>query len=312
MTKRELRFPFVLLAVLFAAVTRNLIVNADDLGLTEGVNLAVLECRRRGVLTSATLMANVPAFSGGVATAKELERDGALPAFSVGCHVILIDGEPLLPPNEIPTLVGADGRFRHKLSQFAQDALRSRICVEDIEREASAQIGRLQAAGISVSHLDTHKHAHMFPAVLDGVLLAARKQGVRAVRNPFEQPFAIAGAMAGRPALWFRYAQVQFLRRWRAQFVSSVRDAGLVTTDGCLGVTITGAMNEALLAETLKNMPEGTWELVCHPGYNDPDLQSAGTRLLASRGTEMELLNSARMRELLQREGIELISFRNL
>lgn len=293
-------------------MTRKLIVNADDLGLTEGVNRAVRECRRHGVLTSATLMANVSAFSGGVATANEFERDGVLTPFSVGCHVILIDGEPLMHASKVPTLITADGRFRNKLSQFAQDAIRGKIRVDEIEWEASAQIRKLQSAGISVSHFDTHKHAHMFPAVLAGTLRAAIACGVHAVRNPFEQPLAIAGAVTVRPALWFRYAQVQVLRQWRAQFVSSVRKAGLSTTDGCLGITITGAMDEALLAATLKAMPEGTWELVCHPGYNDTDLQSAGTRLLSSRETEVKLLTSPQTRELLEREGIELTSFRNL
>ena len=293
-------------------MTRKLIVNADDLGLTEGVNRAVRECRRHGVLTSATMMANVSAFYGGVAAATELEQDGALPTFSVGCHVILIDGEPLLPANENPTLVQSDGRFRHNLSTFAQDALSGKIRVEEIEREASAQIRKLQSEGVSVSHFDTHKHAHMFPSVLAGVLRAAMACGVRGVRNPFEQPLAIAGAVAVRPALWFRYAEVQVLRQWRAQFIRSVREVGLATTDGCLGITITGAMDEALLAATLKNMPEGTWELVCHPGYSDTDLQGAGTRLLASRAKEMELLTSARTRELLERNGIELTSFRDL
>lgn len=293
-------------------MTRKLIVNADDLGLTEGVNRAVRECRGRGVLTSATLMAKVPAFAGGVATAQELEGDKAQPPFSAGCHVILIDGEPLSAAAQIPSLVEKDGHFRRKLSQFAQDAMRGAIRAEDIQREAEAQFLKLQSAGISLSHFDTHKHAHMFPAVLAGVLPGAKNCGVRAIRNPFEQPLAIAASMAVRPGLWFRFAQVQVLRQWRAQFIRSVRGAGLATTDGCLGVTITGAMDETLLAATLKDMPEGTWELVCHPGYDDAELQRAGTRLLASRETEMQLLTSVRTRELLEREGIELISFRNL
>lgn len=152
----------------------------------------------------------------------------------------------------------------------------------------------------------------MFPSVLKGALGAARSCGVTAVRNPFEASFALASTIMTRPSLWLRYAQVQVLRRWRAEFLETVREFGMKTCEGSLGVTLTGAMNAALLTKTLQTMPPGTWELVCHPGYNDAELQGAGTRLLRSRATEMELLISPQTREVLRSESIELISFRDL
>ena len=264
------------------------------------------------MLTSTTLMANVAAFGPAAELARQLTAEQRLPRFSVGCHVVLVDGEPLLPPAQLSSLVGRDGRFRRTLSEFAKAALGNQIRSEEIEQEATAQIRKLQAAGVEVSHFDTHKHVHMFPSVLKGVLLAAKNCGVTTVRNPFEANFAMAASVIARPSLWMRYAQVQVLRRWRAGFIKTVREFGMATTDGSLGVTFTGAMNAELLTTTLRTMPEGSWELVSHPGYNDTELQHAGTRLLKSRATELELLTSPKTRDLLQRENIELISFRDL
>ena len=276
--------------------------------MTEGVNRAVRECRERGVLTSATLMANVPAFAGGVEVAAELARETRDPQFSTGCHIVLIDGEPLLPAAQLPTLT-RNGRFRTSLASFAVDATRGRIRADEIEQEATAQIQKLQSAGVRVSHIDTHKHAHMLPAVLEGVLRAAARCGVRAIRNPFEANMALAGTVATRPGLWVRFAEVQVLRGFREQFLRKVREYGLGTTDGSLGVTLTGAMDEAFLEAMLCAMPEGTWELVCHPGHNDAELERAGTRLLASRETETQLLTSPQTRELMEELEIELCSY---
>src|SRR6202050_436467 len=161
---------------------RRLIVNADDFGFTAGVNRGIVEAHSRGVVTSSTLMANGRAFSDAVQLA------GTVPQLSVGCHVVLIDGRPLLDPKTIPSLVDQDEgttRFRDGMGAFAVRALAGRLDPGEIEAEATAQIRKLQAAGIVVSHLDTHKHTHILPRVLRPLLRAASACGVRAMRNPF-------------------------------------------------------------------------------------------------------------------------------
>ncbi len=288
---------------------RRLIVNADDFGLTPGVNRAIVEAHTRGVVTSATLMATGPAF------AEAARLAASLPGLSVGCHVGLIDGEPVLSANEIPSLTGHSTRkrFCHGLKSFAARALTSRIDPAEIEAEATAQIRKIQAAGITVSHVDTHKHTHLFPAVLRPMLRAARACGVRAVRNPFgpRRPLE-SGRLLARPGLWTRYAEVRILRSFAGKFRTAVDREGFATPDGTLGVIVTGVLDESLFRAIAHSIPDGTWEFVTHPGYNDAELRAAHTRLRESRETELRVLTMAEARPLLEREGIALISYRDL
>ena len=283
---------------------RRLIVNADDFGLTAGVNRAIAEAHDQGVVTSATLMANGAAFEDAVRCAQ------SRPQLSVGCHVVLVDGSPVLNPQEIPNLTCRDGRFQQSLTNFAVRAISGRIDAGEVEAEATAQIRKLQSAGVAVSHVDTHKHTHILPAVLKPLLRAARACGVRAVRNPFEP--APLSLLAKRPSMWKQYFQVKTLGGLARTSRSAVAAAELLTPDGTVGIVATGALDERLFANRMDNLPEGTWELVCHPGYNDAALGSIRTRLRQSRAVELRLLTSPEARESLMRNGIQLISYREL
>ena len=179
-----------------------------------------------------------------------------------------------------------------------------------LKPKSTAQIRKLQAAGVAVSHLDTHKHTHIFPQVLRPLLRAARACGVPAVRNPFG-PVRFS-SLAKYPSLWKRYSQVTILNRLGGRFRKSVADAGMLTTDGTVGIVATGAMDHYLFENTVDSLPEGTWELVCHPGYNDADLANIRTRLRESRVEEMRVLTSPEAREMLNRSGVQLISYRDL
>lgn len=287
---------------------RRLIVNADDFGFTQGVNRAIVEAHTRGVVTSATLMATGPAF------AEAARLAGTLPRLSVGCHVVLIDGEPVLGAEKVPSLVTGTraARFRDGLKTFAARAIAGRIDPEEITAEATAQILKIQASGINVSHIDTHKHTHLFPKILRPLLRAASTRGVRAVRNPFGPRLPLRSSqLLARPSLWTRYAEVQVLRRFAGKFRDAVAREGFVTPNGTLGIEVTGTLDETLFKAIARSIPEGTWEFVCHPGYNDPDLQRSKTRLRESRETELRVLTLPAARALLLREGIELISYRD-
>jgi predicted glycoside hydrolase/deacetylase ChbG (UPF0249 family) len=236
-----------------------------------------------------------------------------MPRLSVGCHVVLIDGEPVLDSSQIPSLTARTAGFRDGLRTFAARALTGRLNAEEIESEAGAQIHKLQSAGINVSHVDSHKHTHLFPAVLHPLLRAARACGVRAIRNPFgpRKPLRSADLLK-RPNLWTRYAEVRTLRLLAAKFRIAANRAGLATPDGTLGIVVTGALDEKLFRAIAAIIPEGTWEFVCHPGYNDDDLKSSSTRLRESRETELRVLTMPEARELLSNQGISLISYREL
>jgi hopanoid biosynthesis associated protein HpnK len=281
---------------------RRLIVNADDFGLTTGVNRGIVESHQNGIVTSTTLMACSKRFSEAASMAKDLPR------LSVGCHVVLVDGEPTADPAQIPSLIsgGSPVQFRVSLMNFAATAASGRLDEGQIEAEITAQIEKLQSTGIAVSHLDSHKHTHMFPVVLQAMLRAAKKSGVRAIRNPFE-PLVFA-----KFARWKRQFQLRMMSSFRRKFQHALEDAGLATPDGCIGVAATGGLNEQTYRQLIERLPEGTWEFVSHPGYNDQELDAVRTRLRESREKELAILTSAATKEVLRREQVELISYREL
>jgi predicted glycoside hydrolase/deacetylase ChbG (UPF0249 family) len=182
----------------------------------------------------------------------------------------------------------------------------------EIETEASAQIRKIQSSGIAVTHFDTHKHTHLFPQVLRPLLRAAAGCGVRAIRNPFGPRFPLRSSrLLARPNLWTRYAEVNVLRRFAGKFREAVDREGFIAPNGTLGIEVTGTLDETLFRALAESMPEGTWELVCHPGYNDADLERAATRLRESRETELHVLTLPAAHEALAKEGVELISYRD-
>ena len=284
---------------------RRLIVNADDFGLTSGVNRAIVEGNRSGIVTSATLMANAKATDAAIDLAKA-ERD-----LKTGCHVVLIDGAPLAA--NLPSLTNGSSRFRNSLKQFALAAVRKEIVAEEIQQEAEAQIRRLQLRGITLTHLDSHKHTHMFPHVLRPLLRAAKACGIRAVRNPFEplRSWPI-GMVLSAPALWLRSTGVMAFQMFAEEFRRALKEQGMVSTDGTVGIAVTGMLDQKRLLRILEALPEGTWELVCHPGYSDSDLQAAGTRLTKSREIELSALTSPETKKALARRQIKLISYADL
>jgi len=296
---------------------RKLIVNADDFGLTAGVNRAVVETHIGGVVSSATLMANGAAFEDAVKAAR------SAPNLSVGCHVVLVDGTPVSPPDAVDTLLAIRSaepdKFYSSLSAFAARAMLGGFDPDQLVAEVIAQIRKIQSTGLRVTHLDTHKHAHIFPEILAALLRAARICGVRAIRNPIVPIQALpARQFKGKPHLWKRYGQVRMLHTFSGQFLQRTKRAGLFTPDGVIGVIETGSADSradssgysSLLRQTLANLPEGTWEFVCHPGYNDADLRAVRTRLLNSREEERRLLTSVELRQFLEEQKIRVIGYR--
>jgi len=259
-----------------------LIVNADDFGQTRGINRAVIELHKAGLLTSATLMARA------AATDQAIEFARVTPSLGVGCHVVLTDGEPVLPPDQIPSLINPSTKlFIPSLTVFLGRLLTGRISAEEIELETTAQIRYLQSRGIQVTHVDSHKHTHMFPGVLRPLLRGARACGIHSVRNPFEPSWAIRATATSN---FVRAAQVSILRSLQSSWRRILAEEGFATTGGSLGVSGTGTLESMTLHRILDQIRAGTWELVTHPGYNDADLARIPTSLRASRDLEREAL----------------------
>ncbi len=276
-----------------------LIVNADDFGYTGGVNRAIVELHSAGALSSATLMATGAALDGALSglpvwTKIGQQRNAEPGQLGVGCHVVLVDGAPVSAPKELPTLAPQRRAFRPTLGAFVRDLVRGRIRDAEIEQEAVAQIRLLQARGLRLTHLDTHKHTHMFPRVLRPLLRAALACGIKAIRNPFEPVWSIR-VTPHAPIL--RRSEVRLLAMLRPSFASLIAEAGLHTTAGALGVLATGTLDVFTLEKLLQaaldqsGAPDQVWELVCHPGYHDAELAGQSTRLLAAREDERAALS---------------------
>ncbi len=285
---------------------RRLIVNADDFGFTSGVNRAIVEAHSRGIVTSSTLMANGATFAEAAQLAK------TVPKLSVGCHVVLTDGKPVLEAKKLSSLTAGE-HFRDGMVSFAARAIAGTMNSDEIAAEAAAQIRKIQSAGVTVTHVDTHKHTHLFPKILRPLLRAAADCGVRSLRNPFGPRLPLRSShLLSRPNLWTRYVEVRILSTFAGKFREAVDREGFATPDGTLGIVVTGALDENLFDAIARSIPEGTWEFVCHPGYNDSDLRAGKTRLRESRETELRVLTLPAARELLAQQGIELISYRDL
>ena len=308
---------------------RRLIVNADDFGLTSGVNQAIAEAHHHGVVTSTTLMAGGRAFDGAVQIA------GANPKLGVGCHIVLVDGQPvgrpeqvrsLLAPANMPRLplrrksvrrvsatMSPQNAFYDGFGHIALRSMRGKLSSEQIQEEVVSQIQKLQHAGIDVTHVDAHKHTHMLPQVAGAIMRAASSCGVQAIRNPFVPLTSLVlWHVARRPKLWKRFSEVALLRKYHDSFRRQASANGMSTTEGSFGVVITGALNEDLFRAVVESIPEGTWEFVCHPGYNDDELSHVRTRLRESRAKELAVLTSPWARQILDEHKVQLISYRDL
>jgi chitin disaccharide deacetylase len=274
-------------------------VNADDFGIAPGVNRAILELHAAEVLTSATLMAQAPA------TEEAVNMALAMPTLGVGCHVVLVDGTPVSEGSRIRSLVDRKTGLLHPtLGSFLKRLFTARISSAEVEAEATAQIALLQSYGLRLTHIDTHKHVHMFPKILRPVLRAARAAGIHAIRNPFEPVWSL-NVTTDAPEL--RRAEIIFLRRYESKFRQIVAEEGFVTTEGAIGVLATGTVNIATVNTLITAMPEGTYEFVSHPGYRDDQLARVKTRLLESREIERNALMAIK-----DYGGLDLISFADL
>jgi hopanoid biosynthesis associated protein HpnK len=285
---------------------RNLIVNADDLGWTAGVNSGIAEAHRNGIVTSTSLLANGGAYDDGVRTARELPRLG------VGVHLNLSDGKPVAPPEEVGSLLNEAGEF-----SGGPEALLLRITTKSleaahVEKEWDAQIRKALAAGIRPTHLDGHKHVQMLPGLFAIALRLARKHGIDAVRVSHESSSLRAALSEGGDSagvLLKQGVQARGLKLLAHDARAMAERAGIATADYFCGIAQTGVLTVQGVRKLLSNLPEGTTELMCHPGYADADLQKSATRLQQSRQTELEILTDKSVRKIIAELGIRLINY---
>jgi predicted glycoside hydrolase/deacetylase ChbG (UPF0249 family) len=268
--------------------SRLLIVNADDFGFTTDVNAGIVEAHRHGILTATTLMANGGAFEDAVRLAK------ANPSLDIGCHLVLVGGRSLVEPRRpLPRTV----------ARLLQAIPLGRV---EPYRELRAQIARIVDAGLHPTHIDTHKHTHLFPPVLDAVARLAAEFAIPWVRRPFDFP------ITARRTPWTKRAISRGFSVVRSRFRRTLAAHGCRTTDHFAGFRITGRFDAADLAELIRALPPGSTEFMCHPGYCGAELEAARTRLKQSRRHELDALLSAETRRAIEESGVRLANYRDL
>jgi chitin disaccharide deacetylase len=278
---------------------KRLIVTADDFGLDPAVNEAVEKAHRHGILTSASLMVGAPAAADAAARARRL------PGLAVGLHLVLVDGRPVSPAEEIPDLVGPDGAFARNMLRASLRYFGSPQARRQLAREIRAQFEAYAATGLALDHIDVHKHLHVHPTVARLLLDIGCEFGMRAVRLPLEPRLPLRRAFPEerlRPVLY---------RPWVMLLRHRLRAAGIATTDHVFGLAWSGRMVEERVLRLLPCLPEGLSELYFHPAVARTPALAAAMPTYRHEG-ELAALLSPAVRSRIAECGITLHSCHEL
>jgi len=284
---------------------RSLIVNADDLGWTEGVNRGIAEAHHHGIVTSASLLANGGAFESAVKLAL------TTPGLGVGVHLNLSDGAPVADAETVTSLVNDHGEFSGGPESLLLRLARRGVATEEVEREWDAQIQRVRDTGMRPTHLDGHKHVHMLPGLFEIALRLAKRHGVDAIRVSHEASSLRAALAVGGPKsnVMKQGVQARGLKLLARDAREQAERAGIAAADYFCGIAQTGELTREGLLRLLEVLPDGTTELMVHPGYVDQALEKSATRLTASREKELAILTDTAVRNLVASQGIRLIDY---
>ena len=284
---------------------KRLIINADDFGLSHGITDGILLTHRKGLLTSTSLMVNQPA------TEYAIRRAPEVPDLSIGIHLNLTEGKPVLAGEEVRTLVNLAGEFIGP-AEMGSRLLRWEASPGEIEAEFRAQIGRMKSLGIEPTHADSHHRIHMYPAAARAFYKAVTSEGIRRARAPRKRYWPTSGRLGGPHTgpLYRRIAAKSYL-----EFLQSVIFRGLHLPDA--GVTFhpkygssPDKLSEAWQS-TFEFMPEGAYELWCHPGFVQAGFSETDS-LCERREQEIAILLDPKLRDIAARRELQLINFSQL
>ena len=281
-------------------------MNADDLGWTAGVNRGIAETHRNGIVTSASLLANGEAF----AEAAELARKTR--GLGVGVHLNLSDGPPIAASETVPSLLNSAGEFEGGPDGLLLKIATRGLAMREVEREWEAQIAKVRAGGVEPTHLDGHKHVHMLPGLFEIALRLAKRHGIGAIRVSHEASNLRSALSTGelRASVVLKQGvQARGLKLLARDAREQAERAGISTADHFCGIAQTGELTKEGVTRLLRSLPEGTTELMCHPGYADEALRKTATRLQESREKEVEILTDTTIRNLVASQGIRLIDY---
>ena len=275
-----------------------LIVNADDFGLSERINEGISIAYTEGILTSTSIMACGKAFDHAV----DLYR--TLPTLDTGVHLTLVEEQPVASLKKIPSLLLASGRFRKGAASFVKAYMLGQIDLNEVALEFEAQICKIKAAGVPISHIDTHQHLHMLPGICKVAMGIAEKHNIPAMRIPYEKPKLY---MLKKPGMLPRFMQLLFLNG----FCSKALPIKLVTPDHFVGFFHSGRLTSRNLKKILLGLPSnGACELICHPGAEDS--KSLYFHWKYRWEEELKALTHPEIKRLIAKKDIKLSSYGDL
>lgn len=269
---------------------RRLLVTADDLGWSHGVNRGIIECHVNGIVTRASIMPNGAAFDDAV------ERARQTPSLAIGVHLNFYRGTPVSPLDRVPSLVGPDGTFPGAWKTTIRRLATGALQLDELEAELSAQVERVLAVGLVPICLNSDKHLHLWPSAFDVTCRVARRYGIpeiRVVRDPL-QAKTIALGLHGLSVRNARVAKAMQLQ----------------VPDGTIGVA-QRPLSDELLLRILRGATHGRTEMVVHPGYVDDEFralqQTLANRFVGSRELEIPVLTGPDAHAAVERAGLELV-----
>jgi predicted glycoside hydrolase/deacetylase ChbG (UPF0249 family) len=281
---------------------KRLIVNADDFGLCGSVNRGILEAHQRGIVTSATILANAPGFEDAIALARQA------PSLGVGVHLTLTWGRPVSRPQEVPSLVRGDGAFAFTAWHLPAAMAAGRITLGDVRKEWSAQVARLRQKGIVPTHFDSEKHVHLLPPLFRVAVALARDGGILALRAGAEP--GLFRRLAPTNPQWYKAAVLALIGRGARRRAAL---AGLRVPDRLLGIMDGGRLDEERLKRLLTCVADGLTELISHPGHESAELRKAagdrGGYSAPARAAEFRALTAPGLRRDLAARGVELVHY---
>lgn len=286
---------------------KRVIINADDFGLSPGVNRGIVEAFEDGVLSSTTMLVNLGGFDDAVARARER------PALPVGIHLSLLWGAPIADPEAVPSLVDGEGRFPTGVAPLARRYFLGRLSPEHVKSEFRAQIRRFVASGLTPTHADTHKHVHCLPGIMEALASVTAEFGIQKVRCPHEAGLGPAppGGVAHPEVSWKSRAKRDLIRFFTRGHRDLMTSCGIRTTDHFVGIAFMETLNQEAFRFILQNVASGVTEIMCHPGYADEESDHF-SRQSPRRERELQGLLDGEVRAEVEANAIELISYREL
>ncbi|MCR5175605.1 MAG: ChbG/HpnK family deacetylase [Anaerovibrio sp.] len=278
---------------------KRLIINADDFGRHKLINEAVEQAVEKGILRSATLMPGAEAFDQAVDIGRHHSELG------VGIHFTLVNGFPVLPPGEIPSLVNEKGVFADNHAAFVKKWLSGSINMQEVRSELGGQLSKMQQTGLSLTHADSHQHMHTLPGIIDIVLDLVQASGIKALRIPktpiFTGEFGGLGQMIGRLGL----GTLAILAGRKALA------RGLAAPDHFAGIVAGEAVSTQYLASLIRDLKPGTTEVMMHPGVINGQLVR-DTGWEHDFEAELDAMLSPDILNTLHTNHIEITNFRAL